>query len=66
VSDFDQRGVPTRVGTSADWLDVATGQFHTCGVRAQGLYCWGENDELNQLGLGAPGRREEPTALTLP
>ena len=77
VSDTNDRNVPARVGTDADWLEVTTGHFHTCGMRAvveaggsapeRGtVYCWGENSELNQLGLGAPGRHAEPTAVTLP
>jgi alpha-tubulin suppressor-like RCC1 family protein len=37
-----------------DWLNVAAGQFHTCGVRMDGsLYCWGRNAE-GQLGNGMP------------
>jgi len=28
-------------GFPQDWVDVAVGYEHTCGVRAGGLYCWG-------------------------
>ncbi len=65
VSDTDDRNVPVRVGTGSDWLDVAPGHFHTCGLRPDGVYCWGENDDAHQLGLGAPGRRSEPTLVPL-
>jgi alpha-tubulin suppressor-like RCC1 family protein len=33
--------VPTRVGTAADWTQIATGDQHTCGLRGPTLYCWG-------------------------
>lgn len=66
LADSNNRNLPARVGTASDWLEAATGRFHSCGVRGDGVYCWGENDELSQLGLGVPGRRAEPTLLTLP
>jgi alpha-tubulin suppressor-like RCC1 family protein len=56
----DQSGAPNalapvRVGTESDWMGVAAGQGHTCGVRAPGtMWCWGRN---SQLELGT-----EPTA----
>jgi alpha-tubulin suppressor-like RCC1 family protein len=43
---------PRRVGIDADWLHVAAGGGHTCGVRGAGeLYCWGAA-AFGQLGLG--------------
>lgn len=37
-----------------DWISIAAGQFHTCGVRAGGtMHCWGRNVE-GQLGNGMP------------
>jgi alpha-tubulin suppressor-like RCC1 family protein len=36
--------VPTRVGDDSDWIGVAGGQGHSCGVRAPGtMWCWGRN-----------------------
>jgi alpha-tubulin suppressor-like RCC1 family protein len=50
----DIRPDPIQVGTDRDWMLVAAGQGHTCGLRKPGrLYCWGRNTGV-QLGLG-PG-----------
>lgn len=36
---------PTRVGAGIEWLKVAGGYRHTCGIDANTrLYCWGLND----------------------
>ncbi len=38
---------PVRVGGDSDWIGVAGGQGHTCGVRAPGtMWCWGRNTRL--------------------
>jgi alpha-tubulin suppressor-like RCC1 family protein len=43
---------PLRVGADSDWLAVAAGQGHTCGVRAPGtMWCWGRNSQ-RELGTG--------------
>jgi alpha-tubulin suppressor-like RCC1 family protein len=43
---------PIQLGSTRDWMFVATGQGHGCGIRAPGrLYCWGRNTE-SQLGQG--------------
>ena len=36
-----------------DWTDVATGAFHSCGIRGDDgqLFCWGDN-RYGQLGIG--------------
>lgn len=56
VGDQVQRSSPERVGTESDWITIAAGTGHTCGIRSTndvgGLYCWGHND-LGQLGIGA-------------
>ncbi len=35
--------VPTRVGNESDWTVVSAGDGHTCGIRANELWCWGRN-----------------------
>lgn len=53
---------PVQVGTARDWVFVAPGQGHTCGIRSPGaLYCWGRNTDA-QLGQGAT----EPQQLRTP
>ncbi len=45
---------PVRVGKERDWTSIATGDGHSCGLRAAAaLYCWGRNG-IGELGLG-PG-----------
>jgi len=44
-----------QVGTEADWIDVAVGYGHVCGLRSGGeLTCWGRN-QYGQLGQGLAG-----------
>lgn len=70
-STYNNSRVPVRVGSAADWQDVALGQEHTCGVRSGGeLYCWGRNSakdsprsEGGQLGLGDRLDRASPTRV---
>ncbi|MFT3917322.1 MAG: hypothetical protein QM704_25520 [Anaeromyxobacteraceae bacterium] len=65
ANDFGQLGIgtvtafkeaPVRVGTATDWLLVAAGFEHTCGLRGSPagaeLHCWGHNTS-GALGLGA-------------
>ena len=48
----EDRLEPVQLGATRDWMFVATGQGHGCGIRAPGrLYCWGRNTE-SQLGQG--------------
>ncbi len=42
---------PRRVGTDS-WTHVATGSFHSCGLRAGQLHCWGYDGD-GQVGIGA-------------
>ncbi|MCA8837538.1 MAG: hypothetical protein K8963_06780, partial [Proteobacteria bacterium] len=45
-------GVPVRVGTASNWLDLDTGINHTCAINLDNeLYCWG-SDAFGQLGNG--------------
>ena len=48
--------VPTQSGAATDWVDVASGWFHTCAVRASGsIWCTGSNDE-GRVGDGTTTR----------
>ena len=52
-NEYGQLGLPTstprsagwvQVGTATDWVQVAAGQYHSLGLRADGtLYAWGVN-----------------------
>lgn len=39
------------VNTCAPWGRLAAGTYHSCGIRAGTLKCWGDN-EFSQLGIG--------------
>lgn len=66
AGSLGQIRVPTRVGVASDWLVVAAGQNHTCGVRAPGrLHCWGDNSHF-QLGFVGMDVAFEPTELPSP
>ncbi len=57
------RWAPTRVGSADDWLEVAAGQSHTCGLREPGLlYCWGSN-AAGQLGTADGLSHRQPVRV---
>jgi alpha-tubulin suppressor-like RCC1 family protein len=61
----DARLSPVQVGSDKDWVFVAPGQGHTCGIRSPGaLYCWGRNTDA-QIGQGAsePQQYRAPTRV---
>ncbi len=61
--DQQNRSVPTRVGTDADWVSIDVDTFHSCGIRAPGtLWCWGRNVE-GQLGTGDTSDRPSPVQV---
>jgi len=63
IGDQAERLSPARIGTGNDWLQITTGEEHTCGIRAPGaLYCWGRN-QAAQLGVGDTDPRSTPTQI---
>ncbi|HVU03587.1 MAG TPA: hypothetical protein VHE30_17630 [Polyangiaceae bacterium] len=53
----------TRVGDGTDWVSIATGQGHTCGVRSSGeLFCFGDGS-AGQLGLGNRAPQPSPARV---
>lgn len=62
--DRADRLAPTRVGIDAAWVEVALGDYHTCGRQSdQTLWCWGANHD-GRLGLGDHGDpRDTPQAV---
>jgi alpha-tubulin suppressor-like RCC1 family protein len=57
--------VPVDSGGQA-WQEFTVGRFHTCGLRSGDLYCWGKNENFQQLGLGDTQRRNVPTLVPIP
>lgn len=55
------RSDPTAVGDNLRFVEIVTGEAHSCGLDAQGVvYCWGRNN-AGQLGVG--NTRSSPTPL---
>jgi len=49
-----------------DWIQIAPGGAHTCGIRAGGsLWCWGANGS-GQLGIGSLTDQDRPRQVTTP
>jgi alpha-tubulin suppressor-like RCC1 family protein len=71
TNDFTRYDVPTQVRDTAgtgyftNWrADVSAGDQHTCATRTTGaLYCWGDNDNYNQLGDNTATNRDTPTQV---
>src|SRR5262245_47268400 len=65
TGDQTDRFTPVRIGADGDWIAVAPGQNHICGVRQGGdLYCWGGGDQ-GQLGQGDFMDRSAPARVVL-
>jgi alpha-tubulin suppressor-like RCC1 family protein len=64
TGDNIEHNTPTGVGDATDWITVAAGSRHSCGLRAPGsLYCWGDNSQ-SQLGVGTNrARSRTPTMI---
>jgi alpha-tubulin suppressor-like RCC1 family protein len=57
-------GQPALVEAAGDYIEICTGETHTCGLRSGGvLDCWGGNGD-GQLGLGDFEARLAPTSLS--
>ncbi|MEM7139928.1 MAG: hypothetical protein AAF548_02785 [Actinomycetota bacterium] len=60
------RTTPTLTGGSTPFIDIGTGDFHTCAVETGGptneLYCFGGNF-FGQLGDGTTTNRSTPTLI---
>jgi alpha-tubulin suppressor-like RCC1 family protein len=55
--------VPDVDGSFLRFTQVSTGNFHSCGIAADGAYCWGANSE-GQLGNGTTTGSTVPVRVT--
>ena len=56
------KAVPVQISSKPRWLDLTTGNDHTCSLMDNdSLWCWGRND-YGQLGDGTTSNHEVPTA----
>lgn len=54
---------PMAIGAASNWASLATGSFHSLGLRANGtLWVWG-NNSAGQLGLGTTIDQPSPVQL---
>jgi hypothetical protein len=66
TGDVTFRAVPAQSGTFDDWIAIAVGRFHTCGMRADHtLWCTGAN-AVGQLGVGDRTYRSDWTQVLWP
>jgi alpha-tubulin suppressor-like RCC1 family protein len=66
LGDTTSRSLPTRVGESEDWAQVAAGEAHSCARLRDGkVFCFGANN-LGQLGAPTPSQSLSPLAVDLP
>ncbi len=55
--------VPVKVRTTADWVSLVGGGYHTCGIRTDGTtWCWGDNSK-GQLGVRHDRVRKLPVQV---
>jgi alpha-tubulin suppressor-like RCC1 family protein len=60
---LDRVSTPTLAQSSARYVEVSAGQFHTCARTDEGdVYCWGRNDG-GALGDGTSTNRGVPTLV---
>src|SRR5690606_28699641 len=55
---------PIAVRTGADYAMVTAGQWHTGGIKAVQVYCWGGNND-SQTGVPGAGRYDVPPSVRL-
>jgi alpha-tubulin suppressor-like RCC1 family protein len=55
---------PIAVRAGADYAMVSAGEWHTCGVKAGQVYCWGGNNNF-QTGIPGAARYDVPTDVML-
>jgi len=53
---------PVQVDGGRSYTQVSVGTFHTCGISAGAVYCWGRNVEA-QLGIGTTSPTSSPGSL---
>ena len=60
----EDKTAPTQVGTASDtWISVATGGYHTAGIKSNGtLWAWGYN-AFGQIGDGSTTQRSSPVQI---
>jgi alpha-tubulin suppressor-like RCC1 family protein len=62
-SDVREVTTPTPVTGGGTWSAIDTGAAHSCGVKSNGLYCWGANDH-GELGAGYPNSSTVPVRVS--
>jgi alpha-tubulin suppressor-like RCC1 family protein len=64
----NSRNTPTAVDADryTDWIDVAAGKAHTCGIRLNGdLWCWGSNHHDQLVADTSPfAQAQRPTLVS--
>jgi alpha-tubulin suppressor-like RCC1 family protein len=65
-TDITESLIPVNVSTTDPFLNIATGNSHTCGIRRTDnrLMCWG-NNQYGQLGLGNMSDYNTPQLLPI-
>lgn len=59
-------GPPVAVATDLRFTEISAGEYHTCGLVAEGdVWCWGR-DDVGQLGDGDPSVGSDPIRKTVP
>lgn len=58
-----ERPAPTQIYGSGSWKQVSSGQYYSCGIKADNtLWCWGRNN-YGQLGRGSTSDAQIPTQV---